>query len=64
MKATIKITINYDKAHVSSGEDIKRALNFAVQHLANNGLLSDGESIVDAWRHQVKVTPSRIKHAK
>ncbi len=60
MRATVTITIDYDEAQSSSDKDIKRALNFAVQHLASNGLLSDEESVVDGWRHQIEVTPNRL----
>ena len=58
MRATIKITIDYDKAHVSSDKDIERALNFAVQYLASNGLLSDEDSIVDEWKYELEVEPA------
>ena len=60
MRATVTITIDYDEAQSSSDKDIERALNFAVQHLASNGLLSDEESVVDGWRHQIEVTPNRL----
>ena len=60
MRAVLTITIDYDDAQSSSDKDIERALNFAVQYLANNGLLSDEESVVDRWRHQVEVTSNRL----
>ena len=60
MRAVLTITIDYDDAQSSSDKDIERALNFAVQYLANNGLLSDEESVVDRWIHQVEVTSNRL----
>ena len=56
MKAKVIINIVYDDAQSSSNKDIERALNFAVNHLANNGLLSDEHSIVDEWEYSVEVT--------
>ena len=64
MRATVTITIDYDEAQSSSDKDIERALNFAVQHLANNGLLSDEESVVDEWGYQVEVTPNNWLECK
>lgn len=58
MRATIKITIDYDEAQSSSDKEIERALNFAVQHLADNGFLSDEESVVDEWRYELEVVSS------
>lgn len=58
MRATIKITIDYDEAQSSSDKEIERALNFAVRHLADNGLLSDEESVVDEWRYELEVVSS------
>tara|TARA_B100000886_G_scaffold328079_1_gene276144 strand:+ start:1578 stop:1943 length:366 start_codon:yes stop_codon:yes gene_type:complete len=64
MRATVTITIDYDEAQSSSDKDIERALNFAVQHIANNGLLSNEESVVDEWRYQVEVAPNRKEDKK
>ena len=58
MKAILTITIDYDDAQSSSDKDIERALNFAAQYLASNGLLSDDESVVDGWRYKVEVSPN------
>jgi hypothetical protein len=55
MRAKVTITIDYDEAHITSDKDIERALNYAVQYLANNGLLSDEGSIVDEWSYTVEV---------
>jgi hypothetical protein len=60
MKATVTIMIDYDEAQSSSDKDIERALSFAVKHLANNGLLSDEDSIVDDWKYKIEVTPNRL----
>lgn len=57
MKARVIINITYDDANASSDKDIERVLHFAVQYLANNGLLSDEESIVDEWSYEVEVLP-------
>ena len=56
MRATVTITIDYDETQFSTEEDIEHALNFAVRYLANNGLLSDEESVVDGWTAQVEVS--------
>jgi hypothetical protein len=58
MRAVLTITIDYDEAHVSSGKDIERALNFAARYLASNGLLSDEHSIVDEWKYELEVDPA------
>jgi len=56
MKAKVTIDITYDSACCSSDKDIKHALYGAVNYLANAGLLSDEESIVDRWSSTVEVS--------
>ena len=56
MKAKVTIDITYDSACCSSDKDIKHALYGAVNYLANAGLLSDEESIVDTWSSTIEVT--------
>jgi hypothetical protein len=56
MKAKVTIDITYDSACCSSDKDIKHALYGAVNYLANTGLLSDDESLVDTWSSIVEVT--------
>ena len=56
MKAKVTIDITYDSEYCSSDKDIKHALYGAVNYLANAGLLSDEESIVDTWSSIVEVS--------
>tara|TARA_Y100000034_G_scaffold134016_1_gene201299 strand:- start:880 stop:1053 length:174 start_codon:yes stop_codon:yes gene_type:complete len=56
MKAKVTIDITYDFEYCSSDKDIKHALYGAVNYLANAGLLSDEESIVDTWSSTIEVT--------
>jgi len=55
MKAKVTINITYDPANVSSGRSVHAALAYAVRHLANNGLLSDENSVVDEWDYAVEI---------
>ena len=55
MRAKITINIVYDEATVTSEKSLRRALEYAVSHLANNGLLSDEDSVVDEWSHVIEV---------
>ena len=60
MRAKVTIDITYDSACCSSDKEIERALNFAVMHLANNGLLADSESIVDEYSYTVEVLENDV----
>ena len=55
VKVTVKIV--YDDATVSGERDIRRALEFAVNYLADKGMLSDEESIVDEWNCNIEIGP-------
>ena len=53
MKAKVTIDIKYETP--CCHEDIENALSFAVEHLANNGLLSDEESVISGYSYDVAV---------
>ena len=58
MHATLTIKVKYDPATVKSEKQIYSLLDWAAQHLAQEGLLSDpdGEIIVDEWKHEVEIS--------
>ena len=57
MHATVTIRIKYDKATLTgrSESNIRNALDYAINHLASEGLLSDDEVIVDEWSSEVEI---------
>ena len=54
MRAKVTISIQYETPCYREG--VENALRFAGQHLADNGLLSDSESIVDGYSCAVEIS--------
>ena len=56
MRAKVEINVYYSvEETTSSTKDIERALYWAVNHLASEGLLGDDNSVVDTWSCKVEV---------
>lgn len=54
--AVLTLKVVYDDAN--SIKQIKDVLDAAVEHLADNGLLSDeSEMLVDEWEHKIECRP-------
>ncbi len=54
MRAKVTINIQYETPYCR--EDAENALRFAVEHLANNGLLSGSEGVVDEYSCAVEIS--------
>lgn len=53
MRLKLTVTVDYDSATTYEHE-ARLALSSAAQYLANNGLLSSPEGVVDEWRYDVE----------
>lgn len=53
MRFKLTVTVDYDPATTYEHE-ARHALRHAAQYLANNGLLSSPEGVVDGWRYDVE----------
>ena len=56
MRAQVTLSIKYDDEPKPDENLLRNRLEFAMQHLASQGLLSDPETIVDEWKYDIKFT--------
>ena len=56
MKAVLTISIIYDETDETlSDKKVRTALEYAVTHLVDNGLLSPEESTITQWNHSIRI---------
>jgi len=55
-KATAKLTVEIEyNTHGTTHEDIYRVLQYGIDHLASNGLLSPLDADIESWKLKVEV---------